>query len=536
MPQSTRSRSARTWPHWSLLLLAVSVVFILYVTLTPFDFRLAQLGARNLVKEFFRHSSDSQDLVSNVLLFLPIGLSWTAWQYRHQRQGSRQPVLWRLWVRSILFSFLLTLTVELLQIFLPTRYTSYRDLTTNTLGGAIGAGLYLVGLRYHLWHQVWHHLQRLWRSPRGLATLLVVWVICGCSVTLALHKGTELSNWARDYPLVIGNEPSGDRPWRGQISRLVISPQATSEQAAADWLTQPQQADLPGAIADYDFTTVPPYRSRVGHGTVIDWNQPLDQPTEQQTGLQTAAITQADRWLIAQGSPASLTEPIRQSSTFTLAAIVQAAEFEHEETARIISISQDPYFRNLTVGQKGDVLTIRLRTPLTGENGTYTSLGVPKVFVDSQPHALLVTYQAGQLTLYIDQVSHDSTLILRPEVTLFRYLLPWSFLQFNLTPKGMLAYRFLYYALFSLPLGFWVGRLLWLSHSKHLTYTLMVVGGLLIPCWLFAQFLSQAWLPNLLTWLVCLGLSGLTVGLVYWRSRWSATARLECLGRGEMGR
>jgi glycopeptide antibiotics resistance protein len=504
-------------PHWSLLLFSVSVLFIFYVTLTPFDFRMEHWGARNLVKEFFRHSSDYQDLVSNILLFLPIGLAWAAWLYRQSlARNSHNPYpnapvkLWRLWLRTILLSFLLTLTVELLQVFLPTRYTSYRDLVTNTLGGTIGAAAYLFGTRYHLWVQGWQQLQRLWRSPQAIAGLLLAWVLLGCGLTLSLHQGNTLSNWARDYPLVIGNEPSGDRPWQGQVERLVISPTASSEAAIAAWLNQPKTAELTGAIADYDFTRAAPYRSRLGSVAPIDWNQPNSTPTSE--------ITQADRWLMTQTSPEALIDPIRNASSFTLATMVRASSFDHEETARIISISQDPYHRNLTLGQEGDYLTVRLRTPITGKNGTHTSLGVPNVFVDRQPHALLLTYESGNLSLYVDQIQNQSTLTLRPEVTLFRFLLPWNFLQFNLTPRGRLASRLIYYALFSGPLGLWVGRLLQLSRGKSLRVWGLLGAGLLLPCGLFAQFLGQTLIPSPLIWASCLGLSGLACSILYWRS------------------
>ena len=76
--------------------------------------------------------------------------------------------------------------------------------------------------------------------------------------------------------------------------------------------------------------------------------------------------------------------------------------------ARIVSLSSDAFTRNFTLGQDGDYLIFRLRTPETGENGTNPELRVCRIG-DRQWHHVAITYQPGKLACFLDgeQVSQS---------------------------------------------------------------------------------------------------------------------------------
>jgi hypothetical protein len=40
--------------------------------------------------------------------------------------------------------------------------------------------------------------------------------------------GGDLSNWEEDYPLVLGGEPTGERPWLGELYLVAIYSRALS--------------------------------------------------------------------------------------------------------------------------------------------------------------------------------------------------------------------------------------------------------------------------------------------------------------------
>lgn len=79
-----------------------------------------------------------KDLAINILGLVPLGLCFSAlfaWLL-----GTRQALLW-----VTIFGLCVSLTIEILQAFMPTRLSGTTDLITNTLGTAIGGYVYLSG-------------------------------------------------------------------------------------------------------------------------------------------------------------------------------------------------------------------------------------------------------------------------------------------------------------------------------------------------------------------------------------------------------
>jgi VanZ like family len=74
-------------------------------------------------------SMHPKDLILNVILFIPFGVVIGAWLGRRAGQGT-----WR----AILLLAAVSASFELLQLFIPTRFTSIDDVIANTLGGALG--------------------------------------------------------------------------------------------------------------------------------------------------------------------------------------------------------------------------------------------------------------------------------------------------------------------------------------------------------------------------------------------------------------
>jgi hypothetical protein len=75
-----------------------------------------------------------EDIGINVIGFIPLGFSFAA--YFSTTNGTKAALL-----RAVIFGFLMSLTIEMLQYLLPTRDSGTIDLITNTLGTTIGAAL-----------------------------------------------------------------------------------------------------------------------------------------------------------------------------------------------------------------------------------------------------------------------------------------------------------------------------------------------------------------------------------------------------------
>ena len=72
------------------------------------------------------------------------------------------------------------------------------------------------------------------------------------------------------------------------------------------------------------------------------------------------------------------------------------------ELGRIITLSRDPTSCNLTIGQQLSDLVIRLRTPLTGDNGTNPAWKIGEFFLQPGPHDLILIYDDPELRIYVD--------------------------------------------------------------------------------------------------------------------------------------
>src|SRR6185369_8354549 len=94
-------------------------LIILLLTLNPFYIKLPTHVA-------FRWDSDWRNLVSNILLFIPIG-------FLYRLTTGRRGALW--------LGAGMSLTIEVLQFFIPARTPSIVDILANTLGAAFGAYL-----------------------------------------------------------------------------------------------------------------------------------------------------------------------------------------------------------------------------------------------------------------------------------------------------------------------------------------------------------------------------------------------------------
>jgi VanZ family protein len=83
-----------------------------------------------------------QDVAINVIGFIPLGFCFCAFLH-----------IGKIWPRVstplavVVFGAAVSLTIEILQFYLPTRDSSLTDVITNTLGTAIGVGLYYLASR-----------------------------------------------------------------------------------------------------------------------------------------------------------------------------------------------------------------------------------------------------------------------------------------------------------------------------------------------------------------------------------------------------
>jgi hypothetical protein len=99
-----------------------------------------------------------QDVMVNIVGFIPLGF----FLLNYISRARNIPYSWML---VILAGFLLSLTIESLQWFLPTRDSDMTDVISNTLGAALGAGIYRAPGVSRVWNRLSERLALAW--PRG---------------------------------------------------------------------------------------------------------------------------------------------------------------------------------------------------------------------------------------------------------------------------------------------------------------------------------------------------------------------------------
>jgi VanZ family protein len=203
-------------------------VFIVYATTLPFDFS----ASSDLIKSRLQRLWDNpmqgayrRDVISNILFFMPWGFLLGLWSA--QRGNSFVAAL----IQAAFSASVLSTSVELIQLFSPTRTPSVIDVLTDTIGSGVGA---LVGWPVANW--VWHALSirirqlATWR-PLAACSLAVVpaLILAGLAPFRPRLELRELQTAIADVRLVpFGSTLQSDTPpaepwsWAREILTWVL--------------------------------------------------------------------------------------------------------------------------------------------------------------------------------------------------------------------------------------------------------------------------------------------------------------------------
>jgi len=153
------------------------------------------------------------------------------------------------------------------------------------------------------------------------------------------------------------------------------------------------------------------------------------------------------------GAPAvarhELVRAAEASQQFDVYARVRPASSRQWGPARIVTFSADSYRRNVTLGQEGDVLVLRIRTPLGGPNGRDFEIWVPGAFRTGEEVSIHAAYDRGSVLTTLTTAT-----AVRVEHHSFDALSGGLLLRGlgNVTPRQMIATRLLGGLILILPL------------------------------------------------------------------------------------
>ena len=438
--------------YWARILFVLAVMLVLYTTLFPFDSLkgLERIGPESWRRVDWRliRPDAHTDIPRNIALYMPVGFAWAAAIATAGR--SRFSLI----VGAIGGCACLSSLTEILQIAMPERAPSAADVVSNTLGAAIGLTLWLrIGRNALAGLARFAASIRSRLSPALAVGLLIVYSSGLYALNERLAASTAVRDWNPDYPLALGNEPQGDRAWRGSISHLFFYDRALSKDEVSTLLESDSAVpQLPPDPLVYYPLNGPPYADAVSGAEELSWHG--------ETAPLAAPMVGPMAWLQTREPARRLISGIDGSSQFAVGVTVASSEVEQAGPARIVTLSADPNQRNLTLGQSGPDLSIRLRTPATGLNGTMPQFIFPDVFSDRLPHRLVVSYDGFELAAYADSLESRRALKLRPSVTLVRSFLLTDWWEIRLGWASQIQYQILSVLLLFTPLGLLLAVLL----------------------------------------------------------------------------
>jgi glycopeptide antibiotics resistance protein len=379
---------------------AVALYLLVFwvLVLFPFDFHWPYFEQEPPAGEATKgwNVSSLIGVIGHVVLFIPVG----AFVYTCTRERSFSK-------RTAVLAAALGLVVvsELAQFFVS-RSVSFGD------GGMNVVGLLLGLLLARLWEPAWR-LQALTQTLESPGILGMVLVVVPAAVLwLRAPVNSGFGNWDGDFPLMLANEKTCDRPWRGELHAVAIFDRALSGHDARRLSSQLARHDghlLQQAVVFYSFSSDSMSMLNDSVRTLDDLSTRGSavklRVAEPSTVLPLAGggITIRSDSLITSGLPAArLCDRLRSSDGFTIAVKLRPQNLQAEGPARIVSLSSNPFERNFTLGQERDALHFRVRTPFTGENGIRPALTAERCLRDDRSQVVIAVCDGRGSRLYLD--------------------------------------------------------------------------------------------------------------------------------------
>lgn len=420
---------------------------ILWATLTPFTVYWRKLSLSEYFRSFEHTPSAMLDFPENIVLFMPLGLGLAL--AMGEGFGS---VRRRLGLIAVI-GFLLSLSVESLQIFIPKRIPNVSDIVSNSLGALAGAGLL----------QLWHRRNEV---PSAIRARIIRWDVriafgCYLSVLLCatwlLMNGLRPAFWDAGYRLAIGNETTQNWGWNGTMRDLVLLPEGVTGSEATNRLTHSVPEQLEGKLSAYYPLSSPEGLKERGNRLPEFVQQ--GRPAEFSTN---GVVLKPDSWLRTRRSLADFAAAVNRTRKYTIAATISTPKPRQWEGPRIVSLSARDEETDVMISHYRDEIEFRWRAPLTGE-GTNPQLYFPGTFRSSEPFRFVVTQRKNTIGFYTSE-GVALEVFLGPEVGLAALLTEDSQWLVQVTPRAFWPAAAFFALLFYAPAGAYLG--LWLKFAR----------------------------------------------------------------------
>lgn len=392
-----------------MALLGLYLVYVVIFGLTPFTWSLPHAASitEMFLAKFEGWSSfstvTSWDIWSNIVFFIPCGALIVMLP-----EIARRPWFIQLLLVSI-SAAVFSSGLELAQIFF-TRSPSLVDIACNTVGGLVGgvSGAF-ANAASRQYGAVWSRAccVSTWLGRMVVGYVLLLSVFTAWPFPLA----NDLSNWDPTYRLLLGNEGSMNRPWRGTFHLLAVYDRAlNSDEIRTHFslgpLSRSQQGRAQqGLVLYYDFSEQGGdiVHDRAVKRTATDLS--IHDPSRIEWISPNGLTIRADTVIASRPATEQLVGGgLLADKEVSVEVWVTPKDLTQTGPGRIVSFSKHTDARNFTLGQQHKEVVFRLRTPISGLNGTRPALVTSDAPLTQATQHLVATYREGLERLYVDGI------------------------------------------------------------------------------------------------------------------------------------
>jgi VanZ family protein len=461
---------------WANRILLLSLLGICYLTFFPFVLRISP--GRFLHKSAFLLGNSAKkphsvDFLLNVLLFVPYGFGLCA---QARKRGVKK-----------LTTFLIALgvgaatcySVELLQLFIPSRDSGWDDVFSNTLGSVVGFFLFqLYGGSILKSASVCEEYVAQWFPLRRTSWLLAFYLLAWLGISVPLQRETRLNNWDPNTVLLVGNDAGGQEPWRGQVALLQLWDRALPDTEMKN-LSSGQVADQAGegVFGTYNFSHSPPFQDATNSLSALRWAQQNQQPTDDGK-----LELDGKSWLTTGEPVEKFNQAVMKSSQFTIHVMCTPAETKNTNGI-IVSISRPNDNVNVHLRQDGRSLALWFRDPLSADR-VNLPLYVPFVFDANKTVDIAASYNGSDAMIYLNGNRMPRSYRLTPGAGLARVFGP-------VQTTALTGYNVVYETLIFVPAGILIGLVARKWETGSHAYLWMFSTGVVLPAILLELLLAS---------------------------------------------
>jgi VanZ family protein len=434
-------------------LVAAYLMYAVLFGTVPFSLSLdSSVSIGTLLKDKFSGTEGlsrvtAWDVWTNIIYFVPFGALLILHPFMYRRTWYTKLFL------ATCTTTLVSTTIEIFQLLLPRR-PSIEDIVCNAIGGLLGGAVGICAQAFlEIRGAVLLKRVRLSTTLAVLTTAYVVFLLATISLPLPLPR--DLRNWNETYRLFLGNEGTLDRPWSGRLYLVAVydralSPEEVRANFSAGYLAGSRQRRTDnGLVLYYDFSeqTGEVVHDQAGGMPPVDLQ--IEDPSRVEWIAPNGITLKADTVISSADQPEKLASGTsRPRSELTVEAWFAPTDLDQTGPARIVSYSLNADERNFTLGQQNAEIIFRLRTPVSGVNGTQPELRSDDAPVTVATQHYLVTFSDGMESLYINGKVHRR-MALRSQVSLSDRIIesigkPFKWLVYSVLifPLGILVTMF----------------------------------------------------------------------------------------------